>query len=110
MGLRGLVDGSIFSAGALLRVCRRAWRVSWEGRPFCVGWREYSRGRVLVKRTIRKRFNLSIGIAIHMLQSNYFGLTRLGRSILIRSEAQAARLDCATAIWQPHNRIEDQPH
>jgi hypothetical protein len=37
MGLRGLVDGSIFSAGALLRVCRRAWRVFSVGRPFYVG-------------------------------------------------------------------------
>lgn len=36
MGLHGLVDGRTFSAGALLLVCRRAWRVSWEGRPLCV--------------------------------------------------------------------------
>jgi hypothetical protein len=33
MGLRGLVDGSIFSEVALLRVCRRALRVFWVVRP-----------------------------------------------------------------------------
>lgn len=38
--MHGLVGGRTFSAGALLLVCRRAWRVSWEGRPLCdfMGW------------------------------------------------------------------------
>lgn len=35
MGSHGLFDDRTFSAGALLLVCRRAWRVSWEGRPLC---------------------------------------------------------------------------
>lgn len=36
MGLHGLVDDRTFSAGALLLVCLRAWRVFWVGRPLCV--------------------------------------------------------------------------
>ena len=56
MGLHGLVDGRTFSAGALLLVCRRAWRVSWEGRPLCVvmewpmstGWERLSFHRRLL--------------------------------------------------------------
>jgi hypothetical protein len=33
MGLRGLVDGSIFSEVALLQACRRALRVFWVVQP-----------------------------------------------------------------------------